>query len=255
MLYRKTGFPEEDELVFCTVTKIQYNSVFVNLDDYDKQGMIHISEISPGRIRNIRDFVKEGKKIVCKVLRVNQEKGYIDLSLRRVTESQKRNKISEIQQEQKAEKIIEIIAGDLKIDLKKLYEELMKKIAFKYPLLHMCFEEAANDRFDLEELKLDKRLTKTLIELIKQRIKPKKIEIKGHFLLQSYQPEGINDIKDALKKIEQEEVKIIYEGAGKYKLTITSNDYKKAEKILKKSESNVLDYIQEHNGKGEFIRE
>ena len=96
MLFKKQGFPEESESVLCTVTSVQYHSVFVDIDEYGKSGMIHISEVSPGRMRNIRDFVKEGKKIVCKVLRINEEKGYIDLSLRRVNESEKRRKIDDI---------------------------------------------------------------------------------------------------------------------------------------------------------------
>jgi len=121
MLLKKEGFPEEDELAICTVTKVQFHSVFANLDEYGKGGMIHISEVSPGRIRNIRDFVKEGKKVVCKVLRINTDRGHIDLSLRRVTEGQKRNKIDELKQEQKAEKILEFVAKDLKIDVKKLF--------------------------------------------------------------------------------------------------------------------------------------
>ena len=75
MLFKKQDFPEEGDLVLCTVTSVQFHSVFVDMDEYGKGGMIHISEVSPGRIRNIRDFVKEGKKIVCKVLRINQEKG------------------------------------------------------------------------------------------------------------------------------------------------------------------------------------
>jgi len=50
MLYRREGFPDEGEIVLCTVTKINPNSVFVHVDDYDKGGMVHISEISPGRI-------------------------------------------------------------------------------------------------------------------------------------------------------------------------------------------------------------
>ena len=74
MLYKKQGFPEEDELVLCTVNNVQHNSVFVDLDEYNKRGLIHISEIAPGRIRNIRDYVVEGKKIVCKILRIDQEK-------------------------------------------------------------------------------------------------------------------------------------------------------------------------------------
>ena len=74
MFLRRQGFPEEGELVFCMVTKIQYHAVTVNLDEYDKPGLIHISEVSPGRIRNIRDYVTEGKKVVCKVIRINQER-------------------------------------------------------------------------------------------------------------------------------------------------------------------------------------
>ena len=56
MFYKKQGFPEESELVLCTVKKILDHSVFVGLDEYNNlEGMIHISEVSPGRIRNIRD--------------------------------------------------------------------------------------------------------------------------------------------------------------------------------------------------------
>ena len=132
MLLTKKGFPEEDELVMCTVTKVQFHSVFVNLDEYGESGMIHISEVSPGRIRNIRDFVKEGKKVVCKVLRVNEDKGHIDLSLRRVTETQRRTKVDEIKQQQKAEKILEFVAKDLNLDTKKLLEEITENISKKY---------------------------------------------------------------------------------------------------------------------------
>src|SRR3989339_358149 len=121
MLLHKKGFPEEGELVLCTVTKLSSHSIFVDLDEYQKQGLIHITEVSPGRIRNIRDFVREGKKVVCLVLRINQERGYIDLSLRRVNESQKRAKIDEVKQEQKAEKIIEMLSHALKKEHKVLY--------------------------------------------------------------------------------------------------------------------------------------
>ena len=124
MFYQRKGFPEVGEALLCTVKKILPNSIFAKLDEFEnKEGMIHISEISPGRIRNIRDYVKEGKKIVCKVLNVNKEKGYIDLSLRRVPLSVKRNKLEERKQEDKAEKILEIVARNLKTDVKEIYEK------------------------------------------------------------------------------------------------------------------------------------
>jgi len=108
MILRKEGYPERDELVLCTVTNVQFHSVFCKLDNYEKSGMIHISEIAPGRIRNIKEHVKEGQKVVCKVLQINLERGHIDLSLRRVNAGQKRAKLNEIKQEQLAEKIVEI---------------------------------------------------------------------------------------------------------------------------------------------------
>src|SRR3989339_1609829 len=151
MLLTKSGFPEEDELVLCTVTKVFHHGVFVDADEYGRGGLIHISEVSPGRIRNIRDFVKEGKKIVCKVLRINEEKGYIDLSLRRVNESEKRRKIEYIKKEQNAEKIVEIAAGKIGIKTEQLYKEISEKIK-DHASLHEFFEQAAKDERVLESL-------------------------------------------------------------------------------------------------------
>src|SRR3990172_126972 len=104
MLLKREGWPEEGEIVICTVTRILPNSVFANIDEYRRSGMIHISEVAPGRIRNIRDYVSEGRVVVCQILQVNREKGHIDLSLRRVSEIAKRKKLEEVKLEQKAEK-------------------------------------------------------------------------------------------------------------------------------------------------------
>ena len=94
MYFKKQGFPREGEIVVCTVRKIMRTTVFVDLDGYiNREGIIHISEISPGRIRTIRDYVKEGKKVVCKVLRKNERYGNLDLSIRRVTTGQKLKKL------------------------------------------------------------------------------------------------------------------------------------------------------------------
>ncbi len=150
MLYRRTGMPQEDEIVLCTITNVQHHSVFAKLDEYDKSGMIHISEVSPGRIRNIRDYVQEGKKVVCKVLRIDEQKGHIDLSLRRVNEGQKRKKQEEIKHEQKAEKIIELLAKKTTKNFKKLYDEISEKVFAKYDYIYESFSSFAEKTPDLE---------------------------------------------------------------------------------------------------------
>jgi len=112
-------YPEEGELVLCTVTKVQGTTVFAELDKYSKTGVIHTSEISPGRIRNIRDFVVPNKKIVCKVLRLDVSKGHIDLSLRRVSKKDTQEEIQRYKKDKVAEKILEMILKDKTIVAKE----------------------------------------------------------------------------------------------------------------------------------------
>ena len=252
MLYRKEGMPEEDELVLCTVTNVQHHSVFAKLDEYGKTGMIHISEVSPGRIRNIRDFVVEGKKIVCKVLRIDPVKGHIDLSLRRVNEGQKKKKLSEIKQEQKAEKIIEGVAKKLKKDVQDVYDEVAKHVFEKYPYLHECFNEIVKDEVNFEELGVNKKIAEELTAAVKERIKPEEVEIKGKLTIVSYDSNGIAIIKEAFSKIKNVDVK--YLGAGKYGMTVKAEDYKTAEKILEKNSDAVVEFIEKNKGEASFER-
>ena len=92
----RKGYPEVGEFVIVTVKTVKPYGAFVTLDEYDnKEGFIHIGEIAAGWIKYIRDYVREGQKLVCKVLRVDPGRGHIDLSLKRVNEHQRREKIQE----------------------------------------------------------------------------------------------------------------------------------------------------------------
>lgn len=258
MLYRKDGLPDENELVMCTVTNIHFHSVFCNLDEYGKTGMIHISEVSPGRIRNIRDFVKEGKKIVCKVLRINQEKGHIDLSLRRVNEGQRREKVNQLKQEQVCEKIVEQVAKKHKVDLKKLYTEIGKQLFETYDGLFPCFEEVSLGETNLEKLGIKKDIAKELTELIEQRIKPEEITLSGDLTLTSYAPNGAEIIKDAIKKgmDTKGDITIKYKGAGLFHVDVKDIDPKQAQKTLNQITSTIIDQMKSHkNSTGSFAKQ
>ena len=257
MLLIKEGFPEEDSLVLCTVTNIHFHSVFAKLDLYhNKTGLIHISEISPGRIRNIRDFVVEGKKVVCKVLRVDKKTGHIDLSLRRVNDNQKRKKINEIKQEQKAEKIIEQIAKNNNINPKDLYRGLSEKIFQKYSDLTSCFKEVVKKEEVLEKLDIEKDIITQLVDIIKVRFKEEDVIIGGALKLKSYDPEGLMIIKKALENAEASDdaVTLSYKGGGTYNIQVQSKTYKEAEKILDKAIKKALAFTEKGLGQGEFIR-
>lgn len=255
MYYQKQGYPEEDEIVLCTVKNVQYHSVFAVLDHYTgKTGMIHISEVSPGRIRNIRDYVVEGKKIFCKVLRTNTDKGYIDLSLRRVNEAQKRRKNDQIKQEQRAEKIIDAFAHITNQKPEEAYAKVSKHILAEYEFIYEAFNDVVEENLDLKRFGFTAEYIAPLQALVKEKIKPKVVEISGSLTLKTYEDGGLNIIKDALCKEESDQVTIRYKGGGYYSITVKSSDYKDAEKKMKTAVDNITKTLEKSRGTAEFKR-
>ncbi|KAJ7123352.1 eukaryotic translation initiation factor 2 subunit alpha [Mycena filopes] len=86
MRYYQQKYPEVDELVMVQVQHIAEMGAYVRLLEYDgTEGMILLSELSRRRIRSVQKLIRVGRNEVVVVLRVDNEKGYIDLSKRRVS--------------------------------------------------------------------------------------------------------------------------------------------------------------------------
>ena len=257
MLLKRKGFPEEGDLLLCKVTNIQYNSVFVSLEEYEnKSGMIHISEVSAGRIKNIREFVTEGKMVVCKVLNINRERGYIDLSLRRVNKGQQRTKLDEIKQEQRAEKLIEFFCIQSKKNMQQVYPLVASALMNYFPYVFQAFEEVVKNNADLTQWGIPKDIADPLKIIIKENIKPKEVEIKGILTLISYAPDGVELIKQALQASEKTNkiLHVTYAGGGKYNLVVKSDNFKAAEKILKEASDAAIITMEKLKGVAEFTR-
>lgn len=256
MQEKKKGFPEEGEIVVCMVRKIQRTTVFVQLEEYEnKEGIIHISEISPGRIRTIRDFVKEGKKIICKVLRKNERYGNLDLSLRRVTTGQKLNKLREIKLEDKCKKIIESVSKQLKIDPTKIYKDIEAHLSEDLETVGQIFQEIAEGESNtLTNTGLDKKVRDLLEETIKTRLKPKEIKNIRDLELSCPTSDGIESIKKTLKKAmelakkKEYNVKINYVSAPKYNITITASEPKELEVQTEEILEAIKTEIEKENG-------
>ena len=261
MFYKKKGLPEDSELVICTVKKVLPHAVFVSIEEYENlEGMIHMSEVSPGRIRNIRDFVVEGKKLVCKVLRVNDQKRHVDLSLRRVPISQRNAKNESYKQEEKSEKILESVGKNLKVSLKDLYEKIGYKMIENYGSLTKPFMSIVKDELDISKLNIPEKYKEELVKIIKEKIKVQEVTISGTLTLKSENGNGVNEIKNALldsKRFAEKnkyKIKFRYVGAPNYKLEVTSSDFKTAEKIIKEISDNVSHSIEKSGNYFEFKR-
>jgi len=79
------------------VTGIENYGIFVNFDEY-YTGLIHISEISDGYVRNINNYVQLGETINVKILDVDEENCHLKLSIKNMkykVGSNRKNKIKE----------------------------------------------------------------------------------------------------------------------------------------------------------------
>jgi len=255
MLYRKKGLPEVNEIVLCQVTKLFPNSVFVDLLEYNDSGMVHISEVSPGRIRNLRDYVSVGRQIVCIVLRIDHEKNHIDLSLRRVNSTQRREKLDEIKQELKAESLISNLSKKVNIPANELYRKIVDKVFDHYLYLHLCFKDVVAGKVNLEKLGIEKKVAEELTQAVLDKFKPPKIVLTGEIQLETYSPTGLNKIKTILAEIQKvsSEISLIYLGAGRYQIKLEDYEYKPAEKKFKEVQS-ILEKFDDKTSKSNFIR-
>ena len=68
-----------------TVTRIEKYGAFVNLNLADRrEGLIHISEMAPHRIRRVEDVVKVGDSVKARIVSIDTERRRIGLSLNEI---------------------------------------------------------------------------------------------------------------------------------------------------------------------------
>ncbi len=75
------GNYEIGQVIEGTVTGLQRYGAFISLDE-ETQGLVHISEITNGFVKDIIDFINIGDKVQVKVISINPEDGRIALSMR-----------------------------------------------------------------------------------------------------------------------------------------------------------------------------
>jgi len=247
--------PEQGEIILATVTKVMDHGAYVTLDEYDDiQGFLHISEIAPGWIRSVNRFVKDGEK---KVLLVKKVKAVdIDLSLKQVSKDQKKQKLKEVKKYEKGKTLLENLQEKTKITNEEV-EKLEDKFYTKFDSVYDGFMEIARNGISIiTDLKLTKKIT-TAIEEICSKIKLPSVQIRGIMEITSDKSDGVEIIKKTLLDIIKKDstMDITYLGAPKYRISITSEDFKSAEKSLKPIIEEIQKNIEKKKGSFKFTRE
>ncbi|MFB1006521.1 MAG: S1 RNA-binding domain-containing protein [Nitrosopumilus sp.] len=247
--------PEQGEIILATVTKVMDHGAYVTLDEYDDiQGFLHISEIAPGWIRSVSRFVKDGEKKVLLVKKVKSKD--IDLSLKQVSKDQKKQKLKEVKKYEKGKTLLENLQEKINLTDEEI-EKLEDKMYTQFDSVYDGFMEIARNGISIiTDLKLTKKIT-TAIEEICSKIKLPSVEIRGIMEITNNKSNGVEIIKKTLLDIIKKDstMDITYLGAPKYRISITSENFKAAEKSLKPIIEEIKTDIEKKTGLFKFTRE
>lgn len=257
----KPEYPEIGDLVVCTVKKVTNYGAYVKLDEYDKEGLLHISEIASTWVRNIRSHVREGQKTVLKTLRIDPAKDHIDLSLRRVTGRERKEKMLEWKRAKRAETLLRITGEKLGVDPDQFYSEVNPKLSDAYGDAYAALE-AASDRGSeaLTEAGVPKEYAGALAETAQDKVRVPRVAVKGILELTCQGPNGVEALREAFKAAESVKkpkaanVKVTVIGAPKYRIEVSAKNYKQAEKLLQNAIEAALSSLEKAGGEGAFKR-
>jgi len=235
------NYPQTDEFLVGTVKKILPFGAVIALDEYDGlEAFVHISEVSNGWVRNIREHLKEGQKVVVKTVFIDVAKHQVDVSIKRISEGEKKRKLEAFQSEKRARKLFERTAAKLGKTMQAAMMEAGAPLMREYGSFWALFEALAAG----EEPKtaIPKTWLASLKETASVEIKPKRAELRAVLTVKSIAGDGVKRVKAVLEKIaatkaEGIKTKIHYVSAPEYYFDVDAPDYKIADKFLQKADA------------------
>ncbi|MDP8012841.1 MAG: S1 RNA-binding domain-containing protein [Nanoarchaeota archaeon] len=221
----------------CKVKRLLQHGVIVDIDDTGKEGFIHISELSNRWVNDVKDVVKEGEQIVCKI--VEQSPQMIELSAKRVNDNEKKQMLKEWSIEKRLSKLIE--------NTEKNPAELIKSIKEEYGSLYNLYEELTSDNTNaLDKFKFGKDSKTAILNFVEKG--KKKLTIKTKLTARSYDGDGVEKIKKLFSErlSDPKNYDIKYIKAPDYMLIVSAGAPKKTlaenKKILGELEKKSKEY-------------
>ncbi|KAJ6900103.1 hypothetical protein NC652_026291 [Populus alba x Populus x berolinensis] len=271
----ESRYPEVDMAVMIQVKNIADMGAYVSLLEYNNiEGMILFSELSRRRIRSVSSLIKVGRIEPVMVLRVDKEKGYIDLSKRRVSEEDIQACEERYNKSKLVHSIMRHVAETLGIDLEELYVNIGWPLYRKYGHAFEAFKIMVNDPDSVldpltREVKetgpdgqevtkvvpaVSEEIKEALIRNIRRRMTPQPLKIRADIEMKCFQFDGVLHIKDAMRKAEATgnadcPVKIKLVAPPLYVLTTQTLDKDQGISILTQAIAACTEAIEAQKGK------
>ena len=253
-------YPDVGDLAIASVKRVVDYGAYVRLDEYEGiEGLVHISEISTTWVKNIREHVREGQKLVLKVLRVDRERGQVDLSLRRVTGREKTDKMLEWKRSKKADSIIKGAAERLKADLEttdKMRRLLYEKLETPYE----AFQDAVEEGEEVfAKLGVPPDWAAALTEVSRSKVRLEKASLTATVELTCNGAQGIEAIRAALlnakkvKKPRGSSIRIYAIGSPRYRIEVSTREYAEAEALINSAIDEATNTLKSFGGEGRRV--
>ena len=250
--------PEDGDYIIGRVIEVKdFGATLDLLEHPDQKAFVHISEVASGWVKYIRDFIREGQMVVAKVTKVKKGSKIIDASVRQVSGHRKKEKIREWKNEQRASKLLELVAKNTKLNYDDLRKEIRDDLVNNYESLYRAFEESV---INSEEFKKAWK-GKWVSEFIKvgiENVTPPFVTIGGMLSLTSDKEDGVEGIKASLMGPQaihdDSKLTITSDGAPNYRILVKAPNYKQAEEELKSAVDMVLNILKKEGGIGSFER-
>lgn len=202
--FYENEYPEIESLVMVNVRNIADMGAYVSLLEYNNiEGMILLSELSRRRIRSIHKLIRVGRNEVVAVLRVDQEKGYIDLSKRRVSPEDIAVCEDKFNKAKAVHGVLRHLADRKGLYLEQLYEKvgwpLYKKYGHAYDAFKLALAEEGEGVVDpFTDLDIPSAIKDELKNYIRRRLAPQPVKIRADIEVSCFTYEGIDAIRAAL---------------------------------------------------------
>ena len=254
--------PGEGELVVVTVKTVKQNGAYVELDEFKGvEGFIFIGEIASGWVKNIRAFVREGQRLICKVMRTRKDGSSLELSLKSVSEERRRDRLQEWKNEQRAHQLRKKKKKKVGWSDKET-KSSSQELSDAFGGLYAAFEEAAMTPGSLEDAGFEGEWLSEFIEIAVENIIPPFVEIRGILTLSINALNGVEVIQNALIAAEEfsapeEEIEVSchYNGAPEYRIELRAPDFKTAESLWENATKATLDHVISAGGEAVAFRE
>ncbi|KAF2861667.1 eukaryotic translation initiation factor 2 subunit alpha [Piedraia hortae CBS 480.64] len=253
--YYEEKYPNIDSFVMVNVKSIQEMGAYVKLLEYDNiDGMILLSELSRRRIRSIQKLIRVGRNEVVVVLRVDREKGYIDLSKRRVSPEDIVRCEERYNKSKLVHSIMRHVAEKTNTPIEQLYEDICWPLNRRYGHSIDAFKLSITNPEVWETTKFCSEAVRgELLGQIAKRLTPQPIKVRADVEVTCFRYDGIDAIKTALRTAESKstadtQVKVRLVSPPLYVLTCQTLDKNGGVAILEEAIRAISTSIKEANG-------